>query len=116
MGGGAREKKQTEKGKLYYEERSSKKKTVRKPPTDWKGLISKFGKTMLGQPTERSATGMDVEVPRAPSSAPKSFEMKPATFGGPKPKDVEMDALTAQLSKSGIGGRKRKTRRRKSRR
>ena len=114
MGGGAREKKQTEKGKSYSEERTSKK-TARKPPTDWKGLISKLGKAMIGQPTERSATGMDIEVPRAPSSAPKSFEMKAATFGGPKPKDAEMDALTAQLSKSGIGGRKRKTRRRKTR-
>ena len=111
MGGGARERKQTEKGKAYAEAVSSKK-TVRRAPTDWKGLISSFGKSTTVGPTERSAMGMEIEVPRASSSAPKAFEMKAATF---RPPDAEMDTLTAQLSKSGIGGRKRKTRRRRSR-
>ena len=112
MSGGARERKQTEKGKAYVEAKTSKK-TARRAPTDWKGLISTFEKSAVSAPTERSAMGMDIEVPRA--AAPKAFEMKAATFEVPKPKDDEMDVLAAQLSKSGIGGRKRKTRRRKSR-
>jgi hypothetical protein len=104
MGGGARERKPTEKGKAYTESR----KTLRRAPVDMKGLISKMKSLPLGVATERSATGMEIEVPRAPMA----FEMKAATFGAPKPKDDEMDALAAQLSKSRIGGRKRKTRRR----
>jgi hypothetical protein len=107
MAGGARERKATEKGKAYTESR----KTVRRAPVDMKGLISKMKSLPLGVATERSAMGMEIEVP----SAPKAFEMKAATFGAPKPKDDEMDALAAQLSKSGLGGRKRKTRRRRSR-
>ena len=107
MAGGARERKATEKGKAYTESR----KTVRRAPVDMKGLISKMKSLPLGVATERSALGMEIEVP----SAPKAFEMKAATFGAPKPKDDEMDALAAQLSKSGIGGRKRKTRRRRHR-
>ena len=108
MGGGARERKQTEKGKAYKERQSAKK--TRRAPVDMKGLISKIKSVSLGVPTERSMTGMEIEVPRA--AAPKAFEMKAATFGTP---DAEMDTLAAQLSKSGIGGRKRKTRRRRSR-
>ena len=111
MGGGARERKQTEKGKAYKESQSAKK--TRRAPVDMKGLISKIKSVSLGVPTERSMTGMEIEVPRA--AAPKAFEMKAATFEVPKPKDDEMDVLAAQLSKSGIGGRKRKTRRRRSR-
>jgi hypothetical protein len=103
MGGGARERKPTEKGKAYTESR----KTVRRAPVDMKGLISKMKSLPLGVATERSAMGMEIEVP----SAPKAFEMKAATFGVPKPKDDEMDTLAAQLSKFRIGGRKRKTRR-----
>ena len=108
MGGGARERKQTEKGKAYKESQSAKK--TRRAPVDMKGLISKIKSVSLGVPTERSMTGMEIEVPRA--AAPKAFEMKAATFEVP---DAEMDTLAAQLSKSGIGGRKRKTRRRRSR-
>jgi hypothetical protein len=107
MGGGARERKQTEKGKTYAESMSAKK--TRRAPVDMKGLISKMTKTSIGVPTQRSIEGMEIEVPRAP----KKFEMRAATFGAP---DAEMDTLSAQLSKSGIGGRKRKTRRRKTRR
>jgi len=111
MGGGARERKQTEKGKTYAESMSAKK--TRRAPVDMKGLISKMTKTSIGVPTQRSIEGMEIEVPRAPAGAPKKFEMRAATFGRP---DAEMDTLSAQLSKSGIGGRKRKTRRRKTRR
>ena len=107
MGGGARERKPTEKGRAY----SESKKTVRRAPVDMRGLISKMKSLPLGVATERSALGMKIEVP----SAPKAFEMKAATFGVPKPKDDEMDTLAAQLSKIGIGGRKRKTRRRRHR-
>ena len=111
MGGGARERKQTEKGKTYAESLSAKK--TRRAPIDMKGLISKMSKTSLGVPTQRSIEGIEIEVPRAPAGAPKKFEMKTATFGRP---DAEMDTLSAQMSKFGIAGRRRRTRRRKTRR